>query len=171
MGNSVGFLNSQTQTSKMSYLQLAIVIAVFSIVISSSKAQESRQYNVVGTKLKPCSMEPLTGWFRDGYCTYDQYDAGVHVVCGTTPKAFLAYTKAQGNDLSTPRGSFPGLKPGDRWALCAARWYEAYEAGFAPLIKLDATNEVAPYHMTRRNPEEVERVRNILMKFDDTKSL
>ena len=83
---------------------------------------------------------------------------------------FLAYTKAQGNDLSTPRGGFPGLKPGDRWALCAARWYEAYEAGFAPLIKLDATNEVAPYHMTRRNPEEVERVRNIMIKFDDTKS-
>ena len=84
---------------------------------------------------------------------------------------FLAYTKAQGNDLSTPRGGFPGLKPGDRWALCAARWYEAYEAGFAPLIKLDATNEVAPYHMTRRNPEEVERVRNIVIKFDDNKSL
>ena len=134
-------------------------------------------------------MEPLTGWFRDGYCTYDKYDVGVHVVCGTMTKEvrknivknssfsnhmfffqFLAYTKAQGNDLSTPRGGFPGLKPGDRWALCAARWYEAYEAGFAPLIKLDATNEVAPYHMTRRNPEEVERVRNIMIKFDDTKS-
>ena len=135
-------------------------------------------------------MEPKTGWFRDGYCTYDKYDVGVHVVCGTMTKEvrknivknssfsnpmfffqFLAYTKAQGNDLSTPRGGFPGLKPGDRWALCAARWYEAYEAGFAPLIKLDATNEVAPYHMTRRNPEEVERVRNIVMKFDDSKSL
>ena len=134
-------------------------------------------------------MEPLTGWFRDGYCTYDKYDVGVHVVCGTMTKEvrknivknssfsnpmfffqFLAYTKAQGNDLSTPRGGFPGLKPGDRWALCAARWYEAYEAGFAPLIKLDATNEVAPYHMTRRNPEEVERVRNIVIKFDDNKS-
>ena len=134
-------------------------------------------------------MEPLTGWFRDGYCTYDKYDVGVHVVCGTMTKEvrknivknssfsnpmfffqFLAYTKAQGNDLSTPRGGFPGLKPGDRWALCAARWYEAYEAGFAPLIKLDATNEVAPYHMTRRNPEEVERVRNIMIKFDDAKS-
>ena len=144
---------------------------------------------MVGTKLQPCSMEPLTGWFRDGYCTYDKYDVGVHVVCGTMTKEvrknivknssfsnpmfffqFLAYTKAQGNDLSTPRGGFPGLKPGDRWALCAARWYEAYEAGFAPLIKLDATNEVAPYHMTRRNPEEVERVRNIMIKFDDTKS-
>ena len=134
-------------------------------------------------------MEPKTGWFRDGYCTYDKYDVGVHVVCGTMTKEvreknrqkssfsinfflqFLAYTKAQGNDLSTPRGGFPGLKPGDRWALCAARWYEAYEAGFAPLIKLDATNEVAPYHMTRRNPEEVERVRNIVIKFDDNKSL
>ena len=135
-------------------------------------------------------MEPKTGWFRDGYCTYDKYDVGVHVVCGTMTKEvkeknrqkmgflikyfffqFLAYTKDQGNDLSTPRGGFPGLKPGDRWALCAARWYEAYEAGFAPLIKLDATNEVAPYHMTRRNPEEVERVRNIVIKFDDNKSL
>jgi len=156
----------------MSYLQLAIVIAVFSILISSSKAQEeAKQYNVLGTKLQPCSMEPKTGWFRDGYCTYDKYDVGVHVVCGTMTKEFLAYTKSQGNDLSTPRGGFPGLKPGDRWALCAARWYEAYEAGFAPLIKLDATNEVAPYHMTRRNPEEVERVRNIVMKFDDSKSL
>ena len=144
---------------------------------------------MLGTKLQPCSMEPKTGWFRDGYCTYDKYDVGVHVVCGTMTKEvreknrqkgsfsinfffqFLAYTKAQGNDLSTPRGGFPGLKPGDRWALCAARWYEAYEAGFAPLIKLDATNEVAPYHMTRRNPEEVERVRNIVIKFDDNKSL
>ena len=76
----------------------------------------------------------------------------------------MAYTKRQGNDLSTPRGGFPGLKPGDRWALCAARWYEAYEAGFATLVKLDATNEVAPLHM--RNPD----ARDIILKYDDTKS-
>ena len=76
---------------------------------------------------------------------------------------FLDFTKRQGNDLSTPRGSFPGLKPGDRWALCAGRWYEAFKAGFPPLVKLDATNAIAPEHMPDPNAKE------IILKYDDRK--
>ena len=76
---------------------------------------------------------------------------------------FLDFTKRQGNDLSTPRGSFPGLKPGDRWALCAGRWYEAFKAGFPPLIKLDATNAIAPEHMPDPNAKQ------IIMQYDDRK--
>merc|ERR1712012_1081875 len=109
-------------------------------VLNMSRAQHEDQLNVLGTKLQICSTAPLTGWFRDGYCAYDRYDPGVHVVCGTMTEEFLEYTKNQGNDLSTPRGSFPGLNPGNRWALCAPRWLEAYRAGKAPLVRLNATN-------------------------------
>ena len=96
--------------------------------------------NVLGTALQPCCFEPVTGYFRDGYCRTDASDQGRHVVCAQVTEAFLEYTQAQGNDLSTPHPEFgfPGLKPGDRWCLCALRWHEAHEAGVAPPVILES---------------------------------
>ena len=101
--------------------------------------------NVLGSALKPCSLAPLTGWNRDGCCRSGGGDQGVHVVCARVTLEFLAFSKGRGNDLSTPRPEygFPGLKPGDQWCLCAARWQEAFEAGAAPPVALEATHESA----------------------------
>ena len=101
--------------------------------------------NVLGTPLLTCSIDPLTGWFRDGCCRTGKGDHGVHVICVRVSEAFLEYSKSRGNDLSTPRPEyqFPGLKPGDRWCLCATRWQEAFEAGCAPHVVLEATHESA----------------------------
>lgn len=98
--------------------------------------------NVLGGPLTVCSVAPRTGWFRDGCCNTDADDHGLHTVCAVMTEAFLAFSKAAGNDLSTPRPEFgfPGLKPGDRWCLCAARWQEAFEAGKAPQVVLAATH-------------------------------
>lgn len=99
--------------------------------------------NVLGTLLEPCGTSPMTGFYRDGCCRSGADDEHSHVVCAMVTKEFLAYTKARGNDLSSPNPWFPGLKPGDRWCLCAARWKEALEAGAAPPIVLEATHEKA----------------------------
>lgn len=101
--------------------------------------------NVLGTPLVPCSLDPKTGFYRDGCCHTGAGDMGVHVVCAEMTAAFLAFTRAQGNDLSTPVPAyqFPGLKPGDRWCLCASRWQEALEAGAAPPVILEATHAAA----------------------------
>ena len=99
--------------------------------------------NVIGSALKPCSLDPLTGWHRDGCCRGGSGDHGVHVVCARVTDKFLEFTKLNGNDLSTPRPSFPGLTAGDQWCLCAARWREAFEAGCAPDVELEATHESA----------------------------
>jgi hypothetical protein len=101
--------------------------------------------NVLGNSLQSCSTDPMTGFYRDGCCHTGPEDRGVHVVCAEMTAEFLAFTKAQGNDLSTPRPSlnFPGLTPGDAWCLCAARWQEALEAGVAPPVVLAATHERA----------------------------
>ncbi|MGC4015051.1 MAG: DUF2237 domain-containing protein [Luteolibacter sp.] len=101
--------------------------------------------NVLGTPLITCSIEPLTGWFRDGCCRTGKGDTGVHVVCARMSDTFLEFSKRRGNDLSTPRPEygFPGLKAGDRWCLCAARWQEALHAGCAPQVVLEATHESA----------------------------
>lgn len=98
--------------------------------------------NVLGLPLQPCSLKPLTGYFRDGCCRTDPTDRGMHVVCAVMDSRFLAFSKAAGNDLSTPRleFNFPGLRAGDRWCLCAARWLEAYHAGVAPRVILQATH-------------------------------
>ncbi len=98
--------------------------------------------NVLGTPLQLCSTEPMTGWFRDGCCRGDPNDRGLHLVCAIMSAEFLAFSKSQGNDLSTPRAEFgfPGLLPGDRWCLCATRWRDAYAAGQAPLVVLNATH-------------------------------
>jgi uncharacterized protein (DUF2237 family) len=99
--------------------------------------------NVLGTPLESCSCSPMTGYFRDGFCRTDQTDFGLHIICAIMTKPFLAFTKAQGNDLSTPNPmfDFPGLKPGDHWCLCATRWMEALNAGCAPPVILESCHE------------------------------
>ncbi|HSL27071.1 MAG TPA: DUF2237 domain-containing protein [Acidimicrobiia bacterium] len=98
--------------------------------------------NVLGTELVECSREPLTGFYRSGCCETGADDVGVHTVCARMTAEFLDFSKRVGNDLSTPMPAFgfPGLKPGDRWCLCAARWVEALEAGVAPPVMLEATH-------------------------------
>ena len=101
--------------------------------------------NVLGGTLIPCGRDPLTGFFRDGCCNTGPGDRGLHVVCAVMTEAFLAYSLAKGNDLLTPRPEFdfPGLRAGDRWCLCAARWREALAEGVAPPVILAATHEAA----------------------------
>jgi hypothetical protein len=113
--------------------------------------------NVLGEPLDLCSCEPLTGWFRDGSCRTNDADHGRHTVCCEVTEAFLNYSLAQGNDLSTPAPAygFPGLKPGDHWCVCAPRWLEAYEDGMAPPVRLAATEqgtlEVIPLELLQRH--------------------
>ena len=104
-----------------------------------------RDANVVGGELLPCSTEPLTGFFRDGCCSTGPEDVGSHTVCAVMTEEFLAFSRAAGNDLSTPVPAFgfAGLQPGDRWCVCAPRWLEAHEAGVAPPVVLGATHERA----------------------------
>jgi uncharacterized protein (DUF2237 family) len=99
--------------------------------------------NVLGGPLQSCSVEPRTGFYRDGCCNTGPEDLGLHVVCTQVTAEFLAFSAAHGNDLSTPMPEvgFPGLKPGDRWCVCAGRWREALEAGVAPPVVLSATHE------------------------------
>jgi uncharacterized protein (DUF2237 family) len=101
------------------------------------------QRNVFGEPLAVCSAKPLTGFYRTGCCETGPEDVGIHTVCVEVTAAFLAFSRTVGNDLSTPRPEFgfAGLKPGDRWCLCAARWQEALEAGAAPRVVLGATHE------------------------------
>ncbi|MEM9863371.1 MAG: DUF2237 domain-containing protein [Myxococcota bacterium] len=110
---------------------------------------EKKSLNVLGQPLEPCSMEPKTGWFRDGSCRTDAQDRGVHVVCAKVTQEFLEFSKARGNDLMTPRPeyAFPGLKPGDCWCLCAQRFAEAAEAGVGPGVKLRSTEQGALRHV------------------------
>lgn len=111
--------------------------------------------NVLGGPLQDCSHEPLTGFFRDGCCRTGAQDRGVHAVCARVTEEFLAFSRRAGNDLSTPRPAyhFPGLKPGDRWCLCAARWKEALEAGVAPPVVLEATHASALEYVDRSSLE------------------
>ncbi|HTH98349.1 MAG TPA: DUF2237 domain-containing protein [Stellaceae bacterium] len=104
-----------------------------------------RARNVLGSVLESCSFDPLTGFFRNGCCDTSAQDLGSHTVCVVMTAEFLRFSKASGNDLSTPRPEFgfAGLKPGDRWCLCAPRWQEAFEAGHAPQVVLRATHEGA----------------------------
>jgi len=104
---------------------------------------EAGAKNVLGGELQSCSLAPLTGFFRNGCCETSHEDVGMHTVCAVMTAEFLAYSKAAGNDLSTPMPEygFSGLKPGDRWCLCAPRWKEALDAGSAPQVVLEATHE------------------------------
>ena len=101
--------------------------------------------NIFGESLKPCCTNPKTGFYRDGFCRTNQEDNGKHVVCAIVTEEFLQFSLRQGNDLITPRPAyhFPGLRSGDKWCLCALRWKEAFEAGCAPKVVLEATDERA----------------------------
>lgn len=107
--------------------------------------QVQQAKNVLGGVLRACSTDPNTGFYRTGRCETGPRDVGRHVVCAEMTAAFLRFTKEQGNDLSTPRPEmdFPGLEPGDRWCVCAARWQEALDNGVAPPVVLSATNQAA----------------------------
>ena len=110
----------------------------------------AQSLNVFGQPLELCCDNPKTGFYRDGFCNTGSIDLGTHVVCAEMTKEFLDYTKSKGNDLSTPNPiyDFPGLKPADFWCLCALRWKEAYEAGVAPNVKLEATHDKALEYLT-----------------------
>ena len=106
---------------------------------------KSGEKNVLGTPLQIAGTNPLTGYYRDGFCSTGESDSGVHVIAATITEEFLQFSKSQGNDLITPilQYNFPGLKAGDCWCLCAFRWKEAFDAGVAPHVMLEATHEKA----------------------------
>jgi uncharacterized protein (DUF2237 family) len=105
----------------------------------------NEQVNVFGEPLAVCSTNPVTGWYRNGCCDTDDDDLGSHTVCVLVTAEFLEFSRSSGNDLTTPQpqSGFPGLEPGDRWCLCAARWLEAHQAGCAPRVYLRATHRRA----------------------------
>jgi uncharacterized protein (DUF2237 family) len=121
----------------------------------------SEERNVLGGALEPCGTEPLTGFYRDGFCSSGPQDLGSHTVCSVVSAEFLAFQREVGNDLSTPRPEFgfPGLRPGDRWCVVAARWLQAYRAGAAAGVVLAATNaralEVVPVEALRQHAVDV----------------
>lgn len=104
-----------------------------------------KSLNVFGEPLEPCGSDPVTGYYRDGCCNTSSQDAGSHTVCARVTEEFLAFSRSRGNDLVTPRPEFgfPGLRPGDRWCLCAGRWLEAERRGAAPRVVLRATHQAA----------------------------
>jgi len=112
----------------------------FSLINQEDNENENVQSNVYNRPLQICGTDPITGFFRDGYCNTGPTDSGTHTVCAEMTEEFLNYTKSRGNDLSTPRGSFPGLVEGDNWCLCAYRWKQAYDNNLSPLVNLEATN-------------------------------
>lgn len=112
--------------------------------------------NVLGGPLEPCSLDPVTGFYRNGRCSTGGEDVGCHAVCVHVSEEFLAFSQAAGNDLSTPVPAydFPGLKAGDRWCLCASRWKQALDAGYAPPVYLRATHRAALQYVSRSILEE-----------------
>ena len=131
------------------------LILMFLLTSGAAMADKDAK-NVLGTPLQQCSTKPLTGFYRDGYCRTGEADTGTHVVAATVTQEFLDFTQSRDNDLVTPRPeyNFPGLKPGDCWCLCALRWKEAYTAGVAPPVNLEATHEKAleyiPLHILQQ---------------------
>ena len=119
------------------------------------------ELNVLGTELEPCGTDPLTGFYRDGSCTCGPEDVGLHAVCAVVTRPFLAHQASVGNDLATPRPewAFPGLQPGDRWCVVAARWLQAHEAGAAAPVVLAATSsralEIVPIELLRAHAVDV----------------
>jgi len=122
----------------------------------------SAPLNVLGLPLESCSIDPLTGFTRSGACETGPQDLGSHTVCAQVTEAFLSYSRSRGNDLVTPAPEygFPGLRPGDRWCLCAARWREAYEAGCAPRVRLRSTHakalEVVPLEALKAHALDID---------------
>lgn len=115
-----------------------------------NSTMKPNQLNVLGTELQLASLDPLTGFYRNGYCSTDANDRGVHVIAAVVTDEFLKYSLSKGNDLISayPSNGFPGLKPGDVWCLCALRWKEALTAGVAPPVLLEATNSKALEYVT-----------------------
>jgi uncharacterized protein (DUF2237 family) len=113
------------------------------MVSSNGNGHNPKPKNVLGGELKLCCSDPMTGFYRDGYCRTGPTDTGRHTVCIVTTEEFLKYSKSVGNDLSTPRPeyAFPGLKAGDKWCLVAVRWQQALQDGMAPQVILEATHE------------------------------
>lgn len=111
------------------------------------------QKNLLGLPLVPCSLQPRTGFFRTGCCETSPEDRGSHTVCTVVTAEFLAFSRERGNDLTTPQPEhgFPGLRPGDRWCLCAPRWQEALDAGVAPPVVLASTHQAALRHVSRED--------------------
>ncbi len=124
------------------------------------KEEKTESKNVLGQPLQQCGCNPMTGFYRDGFCETGARDLGSHTVCAVMTEEFLTFTKKRGNNLSTPapQFNFPGLKSGDRWCLCVSRWKEAYDAGVAPPVILEATHEralgVASLEELRRSVEQ-----------------
>ena len=104
-----------------------------------------KQFNIFEEEIEECCSNPITGFYRDGFCHTDELDRGIHVVCAEMSEEFLNFSKSRGNDLSTPRPeyNFPGLKQGDHWCVCAERWKEAYDNGKAPKLFLKKSNKKA----------------------------
>ncbi len=129
----------------ISKIMKTVIFLLFLLYTTAMKAQnesvKTQAQNVLGEPLQVCSVDPLTGYFRDGYCHTNLRDYGTHVVSAVMTDEFLTYTATCGNDLTTPNAkfSFPGLKPGDRWCLCISRWVEAERAGVAPPVHLEST--------------------------------
>ena len=124
-------------------------ITLFLIIFVYIYPVHNQQLNIFGSALQVCSLDPLTGWTRSGKCEKWANDQGTHLVCSQVTSDFLKYTKGKGNDLSTPTGSFPGLKEGDKWCLCVYRWYQAQRDGHAPPIVLESTNAAAKGYFDR----------------------
>lgn len=112
------------------------------VVLRDPERQMASQKNVLGSELQPCCTDPLTGFYRDGFCRLGKSDYGLHLVCAVMTSEFLEFSVAAGNDLVTPvpENGFDGLKAGDPWCLCVTRWKEALEAGVAPPVILEATH-------------------------------
>ena len=112
--------------------------------------------NVLGTELRPCCSDPMTGFYRDGYCRTGASDYGAHLVCAEMTAEFLEFSRQAGNDLITPvpEFDFPGLQPGDRWCLCVSRWKEAFQAGVAPRVILESTHMSAIEFVSLEDLEE-----------------
>lgn len=125
---------------------------------------QSNAKNVLGTPLRDCSQDPLTGFFRNGCCDTGADDHGIHTVCARVTAKFLEFSKSRGNDLSTPNAmfGFDGLKPGDQWCLCAQRWQEAFEHNMAPDVVLEAT------HMATLEFVDLENLQKHAVEGDDT---
>ena len=126
-------------------IRFLVFILIFALSYNQLLAQNNKMKNdknIFNEDLKICSKNPLTGFYRDGYCSTGPDDRGSHTVAAIMTEEFLNFSKSKGNDLITPRPeyNFPGLKPGDSWCLCALRWKEAEQAGFAPQVVLEATN-------------------------------
>tara|TARA_Y100000589_G_C27193441_1_gene645760 strand:+ start:2793 stop:3158 length:366 start_codon:yes stop_codon:yes gene_type:complete len=120
------------------------------------------ELNVFGNELEICSCNPITGWFRDGFCQYDKKDKGNHTLCCVMNNNFLNYSKSQGNDLITPmpQYSFPGLKEGDKWCVCLERWIQSKQDGLAPKIILESTNIIVLNFITLKELQKYQYFNN-----------